>query len=107
MVVDAEDQPASAGAGIGHARPHHEVGLLAADAGDERAVVGVGEPGDVGLAAFGERVPVGTDATLGPGDSFVFPPFVAGEWRNASSEPVVFTVVLIAPAGEGAATPTP
>jgi len=54
-----------------------------------------------------EIVPVGTDATLGPGDSFVFPPFVAGEWRNDSAEPVVLTVVLIAPAGAGAATPTP
>ena len=54
-----------------------------------------------------EVVPVGTDATLGPGDTFVFPPFVAGEWRNDSAEPVVLTVVLIAPAGAGAATPTP
>jgi hypothetical protein len=63
----------------------------------------IGTPG----AQAQEIVPIGTDAALGPGDTFVFPPFVAGEWRNDSSEPVVLTVILIYPAGEVAATPTP
>ena len=78
------------------------IGRFTADVVVTRAA-SMGTPG----AQAQEIVPVGTDATLGPGDSFVFPPFVAGEWRNDSSEPVVFTVVLIYPAGEVAATPAP
>ncbi len=78
------------------------IGRFTADVVVTRAA-SIGTPG----AQAQEIVPIGTDAALGPGDTFVFPPFVAGEWRNDSSEPVVFTVVLIYPAGEVAATPTP
>lgn len=46
-----------------------------------------------------EVIPAGTEVTLKPGDSFIFEPFVAGEWANDSGELVVFTVVLITPVG--------
>jgi hypothetical protein len=58
-----------------------------------------------GATGAPEEVPAGTDFTLEPGDSFVWPAFVAGEARNDGTEPVVALVVVIVP--EAAATPTP
>jgi hypothetical protein len=58
-------------------------------------------------AGGGEEVlPAGAETRLGAGDTFVFPPFVAGEWRNDGAEPAAFTVVLVVPAG-AAAPPAP
>jgi hypothetical protein len=52
-----------------------------------------------------ETLPAGEETILNPGDSFVFPPDIPGEWRNDGQETAVFTVVLIDPVS--AATPTP
>ena len=50
-----------------------------------------------------EDVAAGTEFTLGPGESFIWPPNVAGELRNDGPEPVVQLVAFLAPAAEGAA----
>src|SRR5829696_9252909 len=42
-----------------------------------------------------EVLPAGEETILNPGDSFVFPPDIPGEWRNDGQETAVFTVVLI------------
>ena len=59
-----------------------------------------------------EVVPAGAEASLGPGDSFVWEPYVGGEIRNDGDEPLTFYTVNIFPvgaatpeAGEMAATP--
>src|SRR5215217_7240284 len=44
-----------------------------------------------------ETLPAGEETILNPGDSFVFPPDIPGEWRNDGQETAVFTVVLIDP----------
>jgi hypothetical protein len=59
-------------------------------------------PGEPGAQ---EEIPADTDFTFGPGDSFAWPPFVAGEVRNEGSEPAMALVVIVAP--QEAATPTP
>ena len=45
-----------------------------------------------------EEVAAGTEFTLSQGDSFLYPPNVAGELRNDGTEPVVALVALVAPA---------
>jgi hypothetical protein len=52
-----------------------------------------------------EDIPANTDFTLEPGDSFAWPPFVAGEARNEGDEPAVALVVVIVP--DTVATPNP
>jgi hypothetical protein len=63
------------------------------------APAGSDEPGTQEVLAAGD------ETTLAPGDSFIFPPDVAGEWRNDGPDLAVFTVVLVVPAG--GATPAP
>jgi hypothetical protein len=58
-----------------------------------------------GATGAQEEVPANTDFTLAPGDSFAWPPYVAGEARNEGAEPLSALVVVIVP--EEAATPTP
>jgi hypothetical protein len=45
-----------------------------------------------------EEVPADTDFTLGPGESFVWEPFVVGEIRNDGLEPAVSFAAFLAPA---------
>jgi quercetin dioxygenase-like cupin family protein len=52
-----------------------------------------------------EEAAAGTDFTLGPGESFLWPPHVAGEIRNDGQESVVTLVAFLAPAEDEAATP--
>ena len=52
-----------------------------------------------------EEVAAETDFTLGPGESFVWAPFVAGEVRNDGQEPAVTLVAFMASAEGAAATP--
>jgi hypothetical protein len=55
-----------------------------------------------------EEVAAGAEFTLGPGESFIWPPNVAGELRNDGPEPVVQVVAFVAPEAameEAAATP--
>jgi hypothetical protein len=59
-----------------------------------------------------EVVPAGSEVTLGPGDSFTWEPYVAGEVRNDGSDPLLFVTITLHPvgaatpeAGEMAATP--
>ncbi|MDP9370789.1 MAG: cupin domain-containing protein [Chloroflexota bacterium] len=55
-----------------------------------------------------EQVPVGTEFTLGAGDSAVFPANVGGEARNAGQDRAVALVTSVAPAsGQGSVTGTP
>ena len=51
-----------------------------------------------------EEVAAGTEFTLGPGESFVWPPNVAGESPNNGPEPAVILTAYLAPAGQVAAT---
>jgi hypothetical protein len=75
------------------------IGNFSADVAVTRAApAGSSEPGTR------EILPAGEETTLGPGDSFVFPP-VAGGWRNDGPDAVVFTVVLIDPVGGAAPVP--
>lgn len=52
-----------------------------------------------------EEIPAGTEFALGPGDFAVIPPNVAGEVRNAASEPAVVVALFVHPAAVEA-TPT-
>ena len=52
-----------------------------------------------------EEVAAGTEFTLGPGESFVWPPNVFGETRNDGQEPAVTLVAFLVPVEEEAATP--
>ena len=45
-----------------------------------------------------EEVPADTDFILGPGESFVWEPFVVGEIRNDGQEPAVTFAAFLAPA---------
>ena len=61
-----------------------------------------------------EEVAAGTEITLGPGESFVWAPYVAGELRIDGQEPAVTLVAFLAPAvwefeesTPTAGTPTP
>ena len=58
-----------------------------------------------GASGAQEEIPANTDFALEPGDSFTWPPHVAGEARNEGDEPVTGLVVVIVP-DEGA-TPVP
>jgi hypothetical protein len=58
-----------------------------------------------GATGAQEEVPANTDFSLAPGDSFAWPPYVAGEARNDGTETVQALVVVIVP--EETATPTP
>ena len=50
-------------------------------------------------------MPAGTEFTLGAGESFVWPPFVAGELRNDGPEPALTLLAYLAPAEAEATTP--
>jgi hypothetical protein len=52
-----------------------------------------------------EEISANTDFTLEPGDSFLWPPHVAGEARNDGDEPVIALVVVVLP--DESATPVP
>ncbi len=57
-----------------------------------------------------EVVPAGSEVTLGPGDSFTWEPYVAGEVRNDGQEAASVMVAVIVPsvmAPPTAATPAP
>jgi hypothetical protein len=54
-----------------------------------------------------EPVAAGAAFTLGPGESFVWPPLVAGEFRIEGPEPAVTLVAYLAPVGDEGATPLP
>jgi hypothetical protein len=58
-----------------------------------------------GASGAQEEISANTDFALEPGDSFTWPPHVAGEARNEGDEPVTAIVVVIL-ADEGA-TPVP
>lgn len=51
-----------------------------------------------------EDAPAGTEFTLGAGESFVWPSFVAGELRNDEPEPALTLLAYLAPAEAQAAT---
>ena len=57
-----------------------------------------------GTPVAAEVTAAGVETVLGPGDSAVFPPFIAGEIRNAGTEPAVVLALLVEPT-ETAATP--
>ncbi len=60
-----------------------------------------------GTPVAGEVAVGGVETQLGPGDSALFPPFVAGEIRNVGAVPVVLLAAVIEPVGAAdAATPT-
>ena len=52
-----------------------------------------------------EEVAAGTEFTLGPGESFVWPANVHGEARNDGAEPTVNLVIYLAPTEGEEATP--
>jgi len=52
-----------------------------------------------------EEVAAGTEFTLGPGESFIWLPNVAGELRNDGPEPAVQLLAFLFPTQEEAATP--
>ncbi len=56
-----------------------------------------------GTPVAGEVAVGGVQVELSPGDSALFPPFVAGEARNAGTEPVILLVAGIEPTGAAAA----
>ena len=55
------------------------------------------EPATITRTTGPEEVPAGTDFTLGPGESFVWEPFVVGEVRNEGQEPAVTFAAFLAP----------
>ncbi len=79
------------------------VGLNLIESGE--LTVRIEAPVTVTRATGPEDVAAGTEFTLGPGESFIWPPNVAGELRNDGPEPVVQVVAFLAPAAamEGAA----
>jgi quercetin dioxygenase-like cupin family protein len=50
-------------------------------------------------------VAAGTEFIVGPGESFIWPPNVAGELRNDGPEPAVQLLAFLFPTEEEAATP--
>jgi hypothetical protein len=56
------------------------------------------EPATITRTTGPEEVPANTDFTLGPGESFVWEPFVVGEIRNDGQEPAVTFAAFLAPA---------
>jgi hypothetical protein len=65
------------------------------------------EPATITRTTGQEEVPANTDFTLGPGESFVWEPFVVGETRNDGQEPAVTFVGFLAPADWVFEEPTP
>ena len=55
------------------------------------------EPARITRTTGPEEVPANTDFTLGPGESFVWEPFVVGEVRNDGQEPAVTFAAFLAP----------
>lgn len=62
-------------------------------------------PATINRASGPEEVAAGTAFTLGPGEFFVWPGYVAGEFRNNGQEPAVTLVAFLAPVQGAAATP--
>ena len=56
------------------------------------------EPATISRTTGPEEVAANTDFTLGPGESFVWEPFVVGEVRNDGPEPAVTITAFLAPA---------
>jgi hypothetical protein len=56
------------------------------------------EPARITRTTGPEEVAANTDFTLGPGESFVWEPFVVGEVRNDGQEPAVTFAAFLAPA---------
>ena len=56
------------------------------------------EPATITRTTGPEEVAADTDFTLGPGESFVWEPFVVGEVRNDGQEPAVTFAAFLAPA---------
>jgi hypothetical protein len=56
------------------------------------------EPARITRTTGPEEVAADTEFTLGPGESFVWEPFVVGEVRNDGQEPAVTFVGFLAPA---------
>ena len=86
------------------------VGLILVESGE--VTVRLEGPATITRATGAEEVAAGTDFTLGAGESFLWPPFVAGELRNDGQEPAVTLLAYLAPVeGEAetpmAGTPTP
>jgi Cupin domain len=79
------------------------VGLILVESGE--MTVRIDGPVTITRASGPEEVAAGTEFTLGPGESFLWPPNVAGEVRNDGQEPAVTLVTYLAPAEEEAATP--
>ena len=72
------------------------------------------EPAMITRSTGLEEVPANTEFTLGPGESFVWEPFVVGEVRNDGQESAVTFAAFLAPADwefeestPTAGTPTP
>lgn len=63
------------------------------------------EPVVITRTTGSEEAAAETDFTLGPGESFVWPPHVASELRIDGQEPAVTLVAFLAPAEGAAATP--
>ncbi len=57
-------------------------------------------------APASEVLPAGAETQLGPGDGFLWLPFLAGQFSNDGTEPVIMAIVNIGPAsGTAEATP--
>jgi hypothetical protein len=56
------------------------------------------EPATITRTNGPEEVAAGVEFTLGPGESFVWEPFVVGEVRNDGQEPAVTFAAFLAPA---------
>jgi hypothetical protein len=59
--------------------------------------VRLAEPAMISRTTGPEEVPANTDFTLGPGESFVWEPFVVGEVRNDGQETAVTFAAFLAP----------
>lgn len=79
------------------------VGLILVESGV--VTVRLEGPATITRASGPEDVPAGTEFTLGAGESFVWPPFVAGELRNDGPEPALTLLAYLAPAEAEATTP--
>ena len=79
------------------------VGLNLVESGE--LTVRLEAPVTVTRTTGSEEVAAGTEFTLGPGESFIWPPNVAGELRNDGPEPAVQLLAFLFPTQEEAATP--
>jgi hypothetical protein len=78
-------------------------GLILVESGE--VTVRLEGPATITRATGPEEVAAGTEFTLGSGESFLWPPYVAGELRNDGQEPAVTLLAYLAPVEEEAATP--